>query len=76
MSRHVSGITFPSSEGTTRTQNRWLLCAAVDAGWSVFPYPETNPHLQPHTSHQICVRVVPPEDGQVMPETCRDTEHQ
>jgi hypothetical protein len=24
--------------------------------------------------HQICVRVVPPEDGQVMPETCRDFE--
>jgi hypothetical protein len=22
--------------------------------------------------HQICVRVVPPEDEQVMPETCRD----
>jgi hypothetical protein len=22
----------------------------------------------------ICVRVVPPEDGQVMPETCRDIE--
>jgi hypothetical protein len=27
-----------------------------------------------HNSHQICVRVVPPEDGQVMPETCRDFE--
>jgi hypothetical protein len=25
-----------------------------------------------HNSHQICVCVVPPEDGQVMPETCRD----
>jgi hypothetical protein len=27
-----------------------------------------------HNSHQTCVRVVPPEDGQVMPETCRDFE--
>jgi hypothetical protein len=27
-----------------------------------------------HNSHQICVRVVPPEDGQVIPETCRDFE--
>jgi hypothetical protein len=27
-----------------------------------------------HTSHQIGVRVLPPEDGQVMPETCRDFE--
>jgi hypothetical protein len=28
-----------------------------------------------HNSYQFCVCVVPPEDGQVMPETCRDTEH-
>jgi hypothetical protein len=27
-------------------------------------------------SHQLCVRVVPPEDGQVMSETCRNIEHQ
>jgi hypothetical protein len=27
-----------------------------------------------HNSHQICVRVVPPEDGQVLPETSRDFE--
>jgi hypothetical protein len=27
----------------------------------------------PYT-HQNCVRVVPPEDGQVMPETCRGFE--
>jgi hypothetical protein len=27
-----------------------------------------------HNSHQICIRVVPPEEGQVMPETCRDPE--
>jgi hypothetical protein len=42
----------------------------------VFPYPETNPHLQLHTSHQFCIRVVLPKDGQVIPETCRDIEHQ
>jgi hypothetical protein len=29
-----------------------------------------------HNSHQTCVRVVSPEDGQVMPETCRDFEPQ
>jgi hypothetical protein len=29
-----------------------------------------------HNRHQVCVRVVPPEDEQVMPEICRDTEHQ
>jgi hypothetical protein len=29
-----------------------------------------------HNSHQICVRVVPPEDVQVMPETFRDFEPQ
>jgi hypothetical protein len=27
-----------------------------------------------HNNHQTGVRVVPPEDGQVMPETCRDFE--
>jgi hypothetical protein len=31
-------------------------------------------HLPAHNSHQTCVRVVSPEDGQVMPETCRDFE--
>jgi hypothetical protein len=25
-----------------------------------------------HNCHQFCVRVVPPEDVQAMPETCRD----
>jgi hypothetical protein len=29
-----------------------------------------------HNSHQFCARVAPPEDGQVMPETWRDIEHQ
>jgi hypothetical protein len=27
-----------------------------------------------HNSHQTCVRVVSPEDGQVISETCRDFE--
>jgi hypothetical protein len=31
---HVSGITCPSSGGTTQTQGWWLLCAVVDVGWS------------------------------------------
>jgi hypothetical protein len=26
-----------------------------------------------HNSHQICLRLVTPEDGQVMPETCGDS---
>jgi hypothetical protein len=26
--------------------------------WEVFQHLETDPHLQPHTSHQFCVRVV------------------
>jgi hypothetical protein len=46
MSRHVLGISCLSSGGTTGTQNWWLLCAVVDVGWS----PETNPHLQLHTT--------------------------
>jgi hypothetical protein len=33
-SRHISGITCPSSGGTTQTQGWWLLCAVVDVGWS------------------------------------------
>jgi hypothetical protein len=27
-----------------------------------------------HNSHQSCIRVVSPDDGQVMPETCREFE--
>jgi hypothetical protein len=30
----------------------------------------------PHNSHKSCVRVVSPDDGQAMPETCRDFEPQ
>jgi hypothetical protein len=33
MSRHVSGITCPSSGGNARTQN-WWMCAVVDVGWT------------------------------------------
>jgi hypothetical protein len=51
------------------------LCAVVKVGWSQdFHHPDTNPHLQLHTSHQSCIRVASPNDGQVMPETCRDSE--
>jgi hypothetical protein len=32
------------------------------------------PSTTAHNSHQICVRVMPPENGQVMHETCRDFE--
>jgi hypothetical protein len=30
--------------------------------------------ISAHNSNQICFRVVPPEEGQVMPETYRDFE--
>jgi hypothetical protein len=52
-----------------------LLCAVVDVGWSQ-DVGRLFPHLQPHTSHQSCICVVPPEDGQVMFKTCRDFEPQ
>jgi hypothetical protein len=58
MFRHVSGITYPFPEGTTQTQILWLLCVVVDQRTSTTA----------HNSHQICIRVVPPGDGQVMPE--------
>jgi hypothetical protein len=29
-----------------------------------------------HNTHQNCVCIVTPEDGQVMPETCRGFEHE
>jgi hypothetical protein len=29
-----------------------------------------------HNNHQKCVRVVPPDEGQVIPETCREFEPQ
>jgi hypothetical protein len=76
MSRHVSGIACPSSGGIKRTQNWWLLCAVVDVGWSVpisWDQPTTT---TAHNNHQLCVRVVPPEDGQVKLETRRYIEHQ
>jgi hypothetical protein len=50
-------------------------------GWSPDPGRLPESGHQPttttaHNSHQSCIRVVPPDDGQVMPETCRDYEPQ
>jgi hypothetical protein len=50
----------------------WLLCAVVDVCWSQAQPTSTTAH----NIHQFCVRVVPPEDGQVMSETCLDIEYQ
>jgi hypothetical protein len=49
-----------------------LLCAVVDVGWS--KYLGNPKFLDQSTSKQNTI--VPPEDGQVMPETCRDFEPQ
>jgi hypothetical protein len=35
---------------------------------------EQSASITARYTHQNCVRVVPPEDGQVMPETCRGFE--
>jgi hypothetical protein len=35
---------------------------------------EQSTSITAHYTHQNCVRVVPPEDGQMMPETCRGFE--
>jgi hypothetical protein len=35
---------------------------------------EQSTSITARYTHQNCVRVVPPEDGQVMPETCRGVE--
>jgi hypothetical protein len=35
---------------------------------------EQSTSITARYTHQNCVRVVPPEDGQVMPETCRGFE--
>jgi hypothetical protein len=61
--RVVFSDVVPRASLNTARSNWWLLCAAVDVGWS-------------HDSHQFCIRVLPPEEGQVMPETCGDIEHQ
>jgi hypothetical protein len=37
-------------------------------------FEKTNSNIQLHTSHQSYIRVVSPDDGQVMPEICRDFE--
>jgi hypothetical protein len=56
-------------------QGWWLLRAAVDPGWSrgVGNLPTTRDQptsTTAHSSHQTCICVVSPKDGQVMPETC------
>jgi hypothetical protein len=69
LDRHVSGITCPSSGSATWTLNWWLVGAVVDVG-------DQPTSTAAHNSHQFCVRVMRPEDGQVMPETCRYNERQ
>jgi hypothetical protein len=49
------------------------LVAIEDVGWSYHILRPT--HIYNSTQHQFCVRVVPPDDGQVMPKTRRDIEH-
>jgi hypothetical protein len=60
-----------------------ILCAVVDVGWSrdvgrqlnSLPTARDQPtSTRAHNNHHTCVRVVSPEDGQVMRETCRDFE--
>jgi hypothetical protein len=58
-----------------------LLCAVIDVGWSQdlgsLPKPWDQPtSTTAHNSHQNCIRVVIPDDGQVMRETCRGFERQ
>jgi hypothetical protein len=44
-------------------------------GWTVLTIPrKQSTSITACYTHQNCVRVVPPEDGQVMPETCRGFE--
>jgi hypothetical protein len=53
-----------------------LMCVGLGM-WedcSLFTYRDQPTSTTAHNSHQTCIRVVPPEDGQVMPETCRDFE--
>jgi hypothetical protein len=51
-----------------------LHCIALSAvGWS---QPDQPTSTTAHNSHQSCIRVVSPGDGQVMLETCRDFELQ
>jgi hypothetical protein len=52
------------------------LCAVADVGWSrdVGTLRDQPTSTTAHNSHQTCVRVVSPEDGQVMHKTCRNFE--
>jgi hypothetical protein len=61
MSRHVSGITCPCSEGTAWTHIWRLLCAVADV--RSLPTSWDQPiSTTAHNSHQICIRVVTLED--------------
>jgi hypothetical protein len=51
-----------------------LACAVAHANITV--YSKCFYYLQHANTHQNCVHVEPPEDGQVMPETCRGFEFQ
>jgi hypothetical protein len=56
------------------SQFHWGPSGATDPGGSEMN--NINETQNIFCGHQFCVRVVPPEDGQAMPETCRDIEHQ
>jgi hypothetical protein len=52
----------------------YCVCLEIWVGlgvWEGWVQPTTT---TAHNSHQTCVPVVSPEDGQVMPETCRGFE--
>jgi hypothetical protein len=53
VSRHVSGITCPSSGGTTRTHNWWILCAVVDVGWAWDQHTSTTAHNSHQSYHTL-----------------------
>jgi hypothetical protein len=72
MSRHVSGITCPTAFSDSLTSNQCNLTEHT----IYIQYDRNLLSISAHNNHQFCVRVVPPEGGQVMPETCRDIEHQ
>jgi hypothetical protein len=50
-------------------------CAQLQMWVGLISTDQTTPTTA-HNIHQFCVRVVLPEDEQVMPETCRDIDHQ
>jgi hypothetical protein len=50
----------------------WLNIATIHQWHNMYLHDMNLLSVSAHNSHQPCVCVVPPEDGQVMPETCRD----